>query len=129
MNFASSIELINKIYKYKRVKEQKGGFIGGLIIGIAQAFAKVVEFIIWILKPILSVLILPKNKIILTENKFYINNLFIFLYYSIKSGIYISIGFLGGILLSIVGIIYMYANLIKEFFTMESKLNNNNNNN
>lgn len=152
MDITSSIELVNKIHKLKRVKEQKGG-VFGLIPAIGMLFGQVVGLIIRIIKSVIFLLFLPKNikmgkvpddreeyKEYLKSNifkQFYIKyipkfeapekyaNFWKFIWFSIMSGIYISIGFLGGILVSLVGIIYMYANLIKEFFSMKPLKDNN----
>lgn len=151
MDITSSIELVNKIHKLKKVKVQNGG-VFSLIAYIGMLFGQVVGLIIRILQSVMYLLFLPKNikmgkvpdkKQEPEEYEKYLKsnilkqwwieyiptfegaNFLKFIWFSIKSGVYISIGFLGGILVSLVGIIYMYANLIKEFFSMRPQTDNN----
>jgi hypothetical protein len=152
MDITSSIELVNKINKLKKVKVQSGG-VFSLISAIGGVYGYVVGLVIRIIKAVMYFLFIPKDikwgkvpddrneyKEYLKSNifqQFYIKyipkfeaptqyaNFWKFIWFSLKSGVYISIGFLGGIIVSLVGIIYMYANLIKEFFSMTPQTDDN----
>lgn len=126
-------ELLNK----HRTKNQKGGFVFGLIAKVPELFFGVLGFIknlvvggwSWLFN--FNVYRYKKNADGTYKSNFSPHsipgegNVWKYLWWCIKTSFYVILFALGGFWVTIIGIIYLYSNLLKEVKSMKSEGNNN----